>query len=101
MSGLKHDQGKLRWDLLPLDSIEEVVKVYTFGAGKYDDENWREGISWKRIIGAIFRHLAAFCRGQDVDDESGLDHRAHAVWGLLTLMNYTRTHPDMDDRVKI
>lgn len=31
-----YKDDKLRWDLLPLDLIEEVVKVYHFGAKKYD-----------------------------------------------------------------
>lgn len=34
---IKNDfkDDKLRWDLLPLELIEEVVKVYHFGAKKY------------------------------------------------------------------
>lgn len=32
MEGLKYDNGKLRWDLLPLDQVEKIVEVYTFGA---------------------------------------------------------------------
>lgn len=36
---IKNDfkDDKLRWDLLPLDLIEEVVKVYTAGAKKYGE----------------------------------------------------------------
>lgn len=37
--GIKLDAGKTRWDLLPLRTVEEIVKVYTFGAGKYGDNN--------------------------------------------------------------
>lgn len=98
--GKKFDQGKLRYDLIPGDSLEWLVKVYTMGADKYDDENWREGMSWKRIFGAIMRHLWAWFRGEDIDKESGLPHLAHATWGCFTLLNYMRTHPDKDDRVK-
>ncbi len=32
---------KLRWDLLPLDLIEDVVKVYTAGAEKYGANRWQ------------------------------------------------------------
>lgn len=39
--GIKLDAGKTRWDLLPLRTVEEIVKVYTFGAGKYGDNNWQ------------------------------------------------------------
>lgn len=35
--GRKNDRidGKPRWELLPIEVMEEVVKVYTFGAEKY------------------------------------------------------------------
>ena len=32
--GRKNDSDKLRWDLLPIDVIEQVVNVLTFGAKK-------------------------------------------------------------------
>jgi hypothetical protein len=28
---VKHDSGKQRWDFLPFDALNEVVKVYTGG----------------------------------------------------------------------
>lgn len=96
--GLKYDDGKLRMDLLPMDSLRDVAAVYTFGARKYEDENWRKGISWKRIYGAVLRHLSLWFLGQDVDEESQLPHLAHATWGLFTLLNYARTHKELDDR---
>jgi hypothetical protein len=96
--GLKYDEGKLRMDLLPMDSLQDVAAVYTFGAKKYEDENWRKGIPWKRIYGAVLRHIAKWFLGQDTDEESGLPHLAHATWGLLTLLNYARTHTELDDR---
>ena len=37
IKGLKFDTDKLRWDLLPMEVIEECVKILTFGAKKYDD----------------------------------------------------------------
>lgn len=98
MAGIKYDNDKLRMDLIPMDSIRDVAAVYTMGAKKYADENWREGISWKRIYGAVLRHISLWFLGQDRDEESGLSHLAHAAWGLLTLLNYTRTHPELDDR---
>ena len=35
MSGIKWDENKLRWDLLPWDAIEKIVEIYSFGAAKY------------------------------------------------------------------
>ena len=44
--GTKHDQGKLRYDLISAVGMEELAKVYTYGAKKYADHNWRKGIKW-------------------------------------------------------
>ena len=96
--GRKDDQGKLRFDLLPVRPLESVASIYTYGAGKYDDNNWRDGIQWGRVFGATMRHLWAFWRGEDLDDESGLPHLAHAAFGCLTLLEFMETHRELDDR---
>lgn len=97
---VKHDMGKTRFDLIPGDSLEWLAKIYTFGAQKYEDENWRKGMSWKRIFGAIMRHSWAWFRGEDLDPESGLPHLAHAAWGFFTLLHYSEYRKEYDDRVK-
>lgn len=62
--GIKHDAGKTRWDLLPLRTVEEIVKVYTFGAEKYGDNNWQNlPDGYDRYKAAMFRHLVASERG--------------------------------------
>lgn len=89
--GRKYDLGKPRWVLLPFDSVEEIVKVLTFGARKYDDENWRRVPDAKRrYISALFRHLVLWLRGEDRDTETGLSHLAHAGCCLLFLMELTK-----------
>ena len=98
--GIKYDEGKLRFDLIPGDALEELAIIYTFGARKYEDNNWRKGMLWSRVFGAIMRHLWAFFRGQDLDPESGRPHLAHAAWGCFTLLNYMKTRKEFDDRIK-
>ncbi len=98
--GRKDDRGKLRFDLLPVKPLEAIVNIYTYGANKYDDNNWRSGIQWGRIFSASMRHMWAFWRGEDFDPESGLPHLAHAAFGCLTLLEYMETHRELDDRVK-
>jgi hypothetical protein len=65
------------------------------------DENWRLGMSWRRIFAAIMRHAWAWMRGEDRDSESGLPHLAHAAWGCFTLMAYGRGGLGQDDRPAI
>lgn len=98
MSGVKHDQGKARWDLLPFEALDQVVLVMTFGAEKYNDRNWEKGMKWGRLIGAAFRHLVAFVRGQNLDPETGLPHLAHAACCVLFLLTYQLRGTPGDDR---
>lgn len=96
--GTKFDDGKLRYDLLPAGPLAALVSVYTYGARKYADHNWRKGISFSRIFAACMRHLWAYWGGQDRDQESGLPHLAHAAFGIFSLLEYGNTHPEFDDR---
>ncbi len=91
----KFDQDKARIDLVPADALLKVAEIFTFGAKKYDAENWRhgEGLEWGRLYSASQRHLAAWLLGEDFDGESGLPHLAHAATNLFMLLHYTG-HPD-------
>jgi hypothetical protein len=99
--GTKFDQGKLRWDLVPPE-FEEVVKVLTYGATKYADRNWEQGISYGRLIAATFRHIWSWIKGDRNDSETGIHHLAHACCDVLFLLTYEqRGMKEFDDRTKI
>jgi hypothetical protein len=86
--GLKYDLGKLRWDLVPWDSVEEIVKVITMGAEKYAENNWKFLDRWDdRYFAAALRHLMAYRSGNPTDEESGLPHLAHAITNLLFMLH--------------
>jgi hypothetical protein len=78
--GTKHDQGKPRYDLIPVHAEAEVVDVLTFGATKYAPNQWRnvEGAR-ERYTAATMRHIAAYRMGETHDQESGKHHLAHAI----------------------
>lgn len=100
VGGARWNAGKARWDLLPFDALAEVVKVYTFGASKYSDDNWRKGMSWRICIGATFRHFTSWILGETNDKESGCNHLAHAIWNLLALLTYQiGGMTEFDDRI--
>lgn len=98
--GTKYDSDKNRLDLLSSTWIEGVGKVLTFGAKKYAAHNWRKGIQTSRLMGAAFRHLFAFNRGEDVDPETGLSHLYHASCCLMFVSELLETKPELDDRYK-
>lgn len=89
--GVKHDQDKERYDLIPVLALEEVAKVLTAGAAKYnedyEDENWRKvPNAVRRYTSATQRHLAWVRKGQPNDTETGLHHYAHAIASLMFLL---------------
>ena len=83
-AGRKFDGEKPAMDLMPPLMEIEVAKVLTFGAMKYDAENWRYVDDLHaRYRSAAKRHINALKQGQMVDPESGLHHAAHAVCCLM------------------
>lgn len=98
---MKYDGEKVRLDLLPADPIIDVGKVLTYGARKYTAENWRKGLAWSRCYGATLRHLLAWHKGETNDPETGLNHLAHAACEIFFLLEFSRTHPELDDRPHI
>lgn len=98
MSGIKHDQDKPEMDLVPMEAIEEIAKVLSFGAKKYSPGNWAKGISYRRLSAAALRHIFAFLAGEDEDKESGLSHISHALCCLSFLAWHIRNRPDLDNR---
>ena len=72
---LKYDDGKVRMDLVPLECVESIAKVLTYGAKKYADNSWQDLPDfWKRYKAALLRHLTAIDKGELIDKESGLYH---------------------------
>ena len=99
-SGQKNDQDKSRVDLLDPEFLMDVGEVLKHGCKKYGDHNWRGGISYSRLLGAILRHTLAICRGEDCDNDSGLRHVAHLGCEVMFLAWMMRHKPELDDRFK-
>jgi len=102
--GRKYDEKKIRLDLLPVLALEEIGRVLTYGAQKYDDRNWEKGISYSRCWGALLRHGFSFWRGEDIDPETGLRHMAQLACNSLFILHYTlqdkQYREKWDDRPK-
>ena len=127
--GIRYNQGKLRYELVPHYPLKELVKVYTLGAHKYSiyadgdgkqykgtevtiqevkdkgltvvydaANNWRHGLSWTQTMAAVKRHIAEWDAVKDMDDELGTLHLANAAWGLFTLIEFSKTYKQGDDR---
>ena len=71
--------GKLMWELLPLQDIEDVVKVYTEGAKKYGPNNWQN------LDNGYQRYKA---------EETGCRHLAQVVWNAIALLHISKENKD-------
>lgn len=99
-SALKFDTDKLPLNLLSTEAMNQTAAVLKFGAQKYAEHNWRNGFTWSRPLAAAMRHLTAFNDGENTDPESGLSHLAHAACCIMFLLEFEKTHPELDDRYK-
>lgn len=85
--GMKFDERKLRYDLILPSILEYLAFVYTYGAIKYDDNNYKklDDID-KRYEGALFRHFQDHRKGNKFDKDSGLLHAGQVFWNAGTLL---------------
>jgi len=88
IDGLKYDDKKERWDLLPMDAIAEAVKRYTHGATKYKPNSWQNLEDGReRYYAALLRHLTAWRAGEIQDpDAPELTHLSAVLWNAIALV---------------
>jgi len=92
--GMKFDNDKIQWHLLPEEPIIEIVKVLMLGAAKYAPENWKYvNDFYNRYYDALCRHrsdIKKFMEFKDTkyiyDDDTGLHHLAHLLCDGIFLL---------------
>lgn len=82
-SGMRRDtnEGKPRYDLMPLNEVRRLAELYSRGAVKYGEKNWQLADSEKemnRFKESAFRHFYQWAAG-DVDE----DHMAAVVFNVF------------------
>lgn len=99
--GKKYDSEKIPLELLSTEALQRIAEVLGAGAKKYGRNNWRQGLSFSRVYSALLRHLFSWQSGEDQDNETGYNHLAHAGCCIMFLLEYLKTHPELDDRFKL
>lgn len=86
-TGLRYNTGKPMMELIEPGFMEEVAKILTFGADKYEINNWKKFNRIKRFqtYGSLMRHLEAHRKGEKIDPESGCSHLCHIVANAMFL----------------
>jgi hypothetical protein len=86
--GRKFDGGKLQYGLVPPLALRETVKVLTYGAEKYEPDNWRRVPDGpRRYFDAAQRHIWAYKTGEVNDPETNINHLAHAICCLMFMLD--------------
>ncbi|ALY08639.1 hypothetical protein CAPNMURICA_39 [Arthrobacter phage CapnMurica] len=87
-----------RYDLIPVEALASVARLYGEGAKKYSEHNWRKGYEWSKSYAALQRHANEFWKGVDLDPETGEPHLSAVIFHSLALITFMQEHPDFDDR---
>lgn len=101
MAGDRYNEGKPRWSLLPMKTLEGAVKVLEFGSEKYEDYNWVKGLHVRGVYESLQRHLNSFMDMEDFDKESGLHHIDHVICNAIFIKYMLDNKPEFDDRVDL
>lgn len=94
----RKNEGKPKYSLLHLPSLEGCVKVLEFGEKKYARDDWKAGFPVTELCDSLVRHLASFLDGEDLDKESGLEHIGHMQCNLMFLAHTIKHHKNLDNR---
>lgn len=94
---IKFDQDKPSYSMVPQLAINEVAKVFTYGAKKYGTFNYSGKMEVLRYIDASQRHTNQFLTGEDLD-ESGIHHLACVAANALMALDSILTKQSIDNR---
>jgi hypothetical protein len=98
--GLRYNNGKARFDLVPPEFELAVAEHYRRGGMKYLPRNWERGMSWMACAASLRRHYNAWMLGEDYDPETGSHHMIGVAWNAIALFVYFVRGIGADDRVK-
>lgn len=82
--------GKARWDLLPVKELKRVAELYARGAEKYGENNYQRGMPVSRFSSSLQRHLYSFMLNESTEE----DHLAAVVFNALAMMMFQNTEHD-------
>ena len=90
---------KLRWELLPLEDMEDIVRVYTAGANKYGANKWQNlPDGYQRYKAALFRHLVEYEKGNWLDNETNCIHLAQVAWNAIAMLHIAKQNMKNNER---
>lgn len=86
-------EGKLDYTLVPIESLDRLVRHYHNGLVKYQRDNWKlltkpEDID--RFKQSALRHMYSYLRGSEEED-----HLAAVIWNCMSLIYHEEQAEDI------
>lgn len=101
---MRENKGKSPLSWVPRSLAEAVAQVLYRNSdeagGRYPRNNWRKGLPWSETLDSLMRHANAIADGEDIDPEDGLPHIFKVATNAAFLIEYRKTHPEMDNLYK-
>ena len=96
---LRFNSGKPELSQLDPRFLIDLAELMTKSAKKYGKYNWCLGQEFHTPYDSAQRHLLKFMSGENVDDESGLNHLIHAAANLMIMYTSQKlNNKDLDTR---
>lgn len=87
--------------LVPPTALREMARAMGDGASKYGAYNWRDHPVLARVyVAAAMRHLGDWLDGEELAQDSGVHHLAHAMANMAILLDAQAHQCLADDRPK-
>lgn len=77
------NEGKGRFDLIPIWPLFRLASHYEKGAQKYLPRNWEKGMPLSRYYDSAMRHLVKYMGGDKSED-----HLAAVAWNVFAIMDH-------------
>lgn len=91
-----------RLDLIPTGPLLETARAFAHGAEKYGDFGYlRDDSEYRPYVAALLRHVMAWSDGEDLDEDSSLNHLALAAANCFMLMALQMRELGVDDRPSV
>lgn len=103
---MKTTEGKLRYELIPAHSLEQLALAFEDGAQKYEVDDWKK-LDVETLIGAAIRHIQAIRSGEifDIDTKvkirgrkARVQHAGLAMAGMAMVAELLRKDIDNVDQ---
>lgn len=72
-----------RPELIPADALDDISRVYAYGAEKYGINNYLAGMPASRMYASLPRHIFQWAAG-----DTSEQHLRHAAFNIISLIQY-------------